>query len=477
VVLAAGTAAADISRTEVLDRAKAYVFYPFRTNTANQTASCAGDYQSAYQPGDHMGVSYDWGGWASLFDFDQKLGEGYGAGSPAFGDVYWCTVGVDCSGFVSRAWQTNQKYATISIPDISSSVSVGNLLVGDVFNKTSYHVAMYIYTLANGEPYMYEAVGYNTHVNATGGWSYVSEFATRRYDSITGTSAVTPVGTLNEPIEVSSFPYTDSRSTSTSLSDLLDGCGEQPGTSESGPEVIYQVEVTEPGTLTVAVSDDASADIDVHLYESWNTDTCVARNDSNFSHQVDCGTYYVVADTYGSDANAGNYDLTINFTAAGGQSCGAGPAGYDPSGGLGDTCSYPDNENLGFCNPTLGGDICLYTTGAGSTSFCTTSCGDSSDCGGLGAGSCCADIGDNQFYCLTSEFCNGEEPPGEEPPGGDGGDGGDGNGGDGNGGTAGPGPRGDGGGGCAAAGGNGSRSGLLLIAMMALAFGWRRRRR
>jgi len=473
VLLAAGSARADISRTEVIDRAKAYVFYPWRASAANQSATCAADYQSAFVPGDYLGVAYDWGGWASLFEFDQKIGDGYGAGSPAFGDVYWCTTGVDCSGFVSRAWQTEQKYATISIPDISSQITVGNLLPGDVFNKTSYHVAMYVSTMDNGEPLMYEAVGYNTHINATGGFSYVNGFAPRRYQSITGTSVATPEGTLNEPIQVTSFPFNDSRDTRQSLSDVLDGCGAAADKSESGPEYVYEVHFDQPGTLTVAATDDAASDIDVHLFESWNTDTCVARNDSSFSHQVDCGTYYVVADTFGSDANAGNFDITINFTPSGGQSCGSGPEGFDPLGGLGEACAFPDHENLPFCNPTLGADVCLYTGGDQPTSFCTNACDGDSDCGGLPGGGCCADIGNGEQYCITADLCaSGEDP--NMPPGDDGN--GDGNGGDGSAPGQGPGADSPGGGGCAVEGASG-RATLWVLALALVALRRRRRSR
>ncbi len=416
VLVASSSASADISRTEVMDRAKAYVYYPWRATAANETASCVAEYDSAFSTGDYVGVAYDWGGFSSLFNFDQKLQEGYGAGSPAFGEVYWCTVGVDCSGFVSRAWQTNQKYATATMHQIAGEIDADDILPGDVFNKASYHVTMHSHFLDNGEPFMYEAVGYNTHVNATGGWSYVSEFLVRRFNSITGTSVATPVGTLNEPILVSSFPYSDSRNTSESLSDLLDGCGAQAGSNESGPEYVYQVAITEPGQLTVSVTDDAGTDIDVHLYESWNTETCVERHDASFTQQVDCGTYYVVADTFGGDANAGNFDLTIDFQASGSTVCGEGPAGFDPSGGLGEECAHPGDPDLPFCNPTLGGDVCLYTTGAEATSFCTTACAVDADCGGL-EGGCCEDIGNGEHYCLTAGLCEGgPEDPGEEDP-------------------------------------------------------------
>ena len=46
----------------------------------------------------------------------------------------------------------------------------------DAFNDAGFHCALYSHMMANGEPFMYEAVNFNTHVNVTGGWSYVDGF-------------------------------------------------------------------------------------------------------------------------------------------------------------------------------------------------------------------------------------------------------------------------------------------------------------
>ena len=149
-LLLAAPASAQISRTEVMDRAEAYVYYPWQASADNLSASCVSDYDSAYQPGAQLGVAYDWGGFASLFQFDQRLEDGYGAGSPAFGDVFWCTVGVDCSGYVSRAWHTNQKYGTATIHEVSSAIAVDSMLPGDAFNKASYHIALFTHVFEVG---------------------------------------------------------------------------------------------------------------------------------------------------------------------------------------------------------------------------------------------------------------------------------------------------------------------------------------
>ena len=332
--------------------------------------------------------------------------DGLGAGSYPDDGILDCTVGLDCSGFVSQVWQTGH-YTTSSLHEISSSIDAGSLVAGDVLNEAGYHVAMFVDRLGDGSPYMVEALGYNVHYNATGGWAHVDGFIPRRFQNITGASATEPTGTPTKPIAVSSFPYSDSRNTTSSPSDLLDGCGASPGTNESGREFVYEVVLDQPGRLTATVTDDAGVDIDVHVYTSQNTSDCFARNDSVVAVDLDCGTYLVVADTYRS-ANgdqAGAYSIAMTFQPSG-AACGAGPEGYAPMGAPGEPCAYPGDESLGFCNPNVGGEVCLY---GDDTSFCSMPCAGESDCAAI-EGGCCADLGDGETYCVTADFCGGDPP-------------------------------------------------------------------
>ncbi len=439
-LLSAATAGA-ITRDQVLVRAKAYAFHPWTCTNANLTASCKGAYQSVYVPGDYMGLPYDWGGYMTLFTFDQQIKKGYGAGSYPEDGVLSCTSGLDCSGFVSKAWDAGH-YGTSTIHKTSSAIGMSSMKPGDVFNQAGYHVTLYSHTLNSGEPVMYESVGYNVHLSMPG-WSWVDGYTPRRYSKITGETVGNPIGTPTNPIVVSSFPYSDSRNTTASSSDVLDGCGAKPDTKESGPEYIYQVKITQPGTLTATVQDDVGVDIDVHLYTSQSTNDCVARDDSTISHPVDCGSYFVVADTYkGSKEYPGAYSLTMTFTPSG-QPCGSGPPAYNYKGEIGDPCAYPGNESLPFCNPNLGALTCLYTS---NDSFCSKPCATNADCTAL-AGGCCGPVGNNELYCLTAALCGSEpeepEPEDPPPPGGDPGGAGPGAAGPG---AAGPGAAGPGGG-------------------------------
>ncbi|HQY60260.1 MAG TPA: hypothetical protein PK141_02615 [Polyangiaceae bacterium] len=396
-----------LTRDEVMSRAKGFTYHPWRSGAANQRGTCSSEnasYRSLSVTGDYVGLPYDWGGYMSLFTFDQGIARGLGAGSQATDGILSCTVGLDCSGFVSQAWGVGH-FTTSSMAETSGAIAQSAMLAGDVYNKAGYHVAMFSHKLANGEPVFYESLGYNVHINQTGGFAHVQGYTPRRANNITGTTATEPAGTLNNPIPVTSFPFTDSRDTRQSLSRMLDGCGLDATKGQKGPEYIYKLTITQPGALTVSVSDDAASDIDVQLLGALDTNACIARHDSTFTHQVGCGTYYVVADTFGTDSSkAGPYTLSVNL-APSGQACSAvpGPAPYDPKGKLGDACKFPGNANLPTCNPNLGGDTCIYTS---TQSFCSKPCTATSDCADLpGGAGCCEDLGAGEKYCLIASMC------------------------------------------------------------------------
>src|SRR5690606_32706407 len=146
-----------------------------------------------------------------------------------------------------------------------------------------------------------------------------------------------------------------------------------PGTPQKGPEYVYVVDIAQPGTLSVSVSDDAATDVDVQLLQNLSTTGCIARNDSSFSAQVGCGRYWIVVDTYGTNAaKAGPYSLTVTRAPSGqARSAAAGPPVFAPKGKLGDACAYPGNQSLPFCNANLGSETCVYGS---SSSFCSKSC-------------------------------------------------------------------------------------------------------
>lgn len=397
------TSASAITREEVLVRARAYAAHRWSSTAANQKASCSAGYESLFPPGDYVGLPYDWGGYMTLRTFDEQIAGGYGAGSQESDGILACTAGVDCSGFVSMAWSAGH-HTTSNLADISGAIAKTELLPGDVFNMAGFHVAMFTHLLQSGAPALVEAAGYNVHKNTFGGWSYVSGYVPRRYVGITGTTAGDPLGTTSRPIPIDAFPFADARNTKISPSSVLDACGAAPATPERGPEYVYVTNITTPGTLSIAVQDDAATDVDVELLTNLATSGCAARDDSSITAEVGCGTYWIVVDTYGTNASkAGPYALTVDL-APSGQPCSAvaGPPAFVPKGKLGDACAYPGEPTLPFCNPNLDAETCVY---GASSSFCSKACAADAECAGLGAGACCRDLGKGELYCMTAPYC------------------------------------------------------------------------
>jgi hypothetical protein len=115
---------------------------------------------------------------------------------------------------------------------------------------------------------------------------------------------------------VSTFPYHDDNDTSASTSRQYDGYGCSPATDESGPEIIYRLDLSEAGFLSAAVADDVpGVDIDLQLLGSQDPADCIDRGNYGVSAHVQAGTYYLIADTW-VDAGqelAGPYALDIGF--------------------------------------------------------------------------------------------------------------------------------------------------------------------
>lgn len=409
-----------VSRSEALVRARTYAEHPWHCGPDNLAASCSPAYGSVYQTGDYVGLPYDWGGYVTLHEFDLGIADGLGAGSYPDDGVLGCTVGHDCSGFVSRVWKTGH-YSTSTMDNISHVISASDVEPADAFNIPGYHIKLFELQQANGDPRFVEAAGYNVHVTFWDSWSSINGYTPIRFDSITDANPWYSDGTADQPVTVGSFPYVQERNTELSLSDMFDVClGAAPSKGEYGPEIIYHLDLSQPGTVTAAVQDEGDTDVDVHLYRALNESDCFARNDKVVSAQVDCGTLYVVADSYTSASTGvdhpGPFTITIDFEP-GTTPCGTAGPPYDPGGSAGEPCGYPGNPNLPFCNPNLGGVVCLYTTGPSATSFCTYPCVENSDCNQPFPGGCCqyvdADLGK---ACHPSSFCPPPIPDKGPPP-------------------------------------------------------------
>jgi hypothetical protein len=100
-----------------------------------------------------VGVPYNWGGFDSSSGFVERINQGALAGNVCTcrdGDcVVSAAAGVDCSGFVSRAWKLTSHHGTSELPAIAPAVNdpganFRNAKKGDVFNKAGSHVRLFV---------------------------------------------------------------------------------------------------------------------------------------------------------------------------------------------------------------------------------------------------------------------------------------------------------------------------------------------
>ena len=312
--------AAAIDRDEVIDGSRDYCYHDWYCDTDNLTVSCSGSWSSDYSVGWWTGLPYDWGGYKTLTEFDDDLANGYGAGSHSWHGVLSCTTGLDCSGFVSKVWDTGH-YSTSTMSSVSYGIDQADLLRGDGCNEPGSHIVLFTHETDAGGPVFYEASGSGCKVRLnvpTSGWSYLSGYDPIRYDNITNGTAR---GTTSNPIQINSFPYETFDATAGSGSDVFDSYSCAASTDESGPERIYAFHLTESGTITATVSDDSDTDVDLHLLGSANSNDCYDRDDVTVSYTFSAGDWYLVADTWVSGSGTeypGGYTLQVDFQPDGG---------------------------------------------------------------------------------------------------------------------------------------------------------------
>ncbi len=99
------------------------------------------------------GIPYRWGGfngtdtadYSSSPNFITELWDGETAGNVTFTSaaVSSDTSGLDCSGFISAAYEFDHKLGTVTIPNYFMNWTWGSIQLGDIANKYNDHVWMY----------------------------------------------------------------------------------------------------------------------------------------------------------------------------------------------------------------------------------------------------------------------------------------------------------------------------------------------
>ncbi len=183
---------APITRQQIISNAEPYATYQWYCNSINiKDYDCGGVHvttPSWVTVGNNVAVPYMWGGFSSLPQFDQGLLDGVSAGDSytvGSGSGSSCAVGVDCSGFVSRAWDLPTKYGTSTLPNISTAYSsFDELLPGDIVNYAGSHVRLIHTVNGSGSFLIIEAsgtgtdwrVGYNNYTTADLQANYIPRY-------------------------------------------------------------------------------------------------------------------------------------------------------------------------------------------------------------------------------------------------------------------------------------------------------------
>lgn len=134
-------------------------------------------------------------------------------------------------------------------------------------------------------------------------------------------------GSFDDPIKIDSFPFAADDNTYRYVSDKIDNytCNENTtetsGIDESGPEIVYQINIECDGTVTAQITDGQGGDsnredIDIHVLTGIEGSTCKIRADVSVATEVEKGTYYVVADSYrsGDKVMGGPFSISVDFT-------------------------------------------------------------------------------------------------------------------------------------------------------------------
>lgn len=199
-----------ITRTQIIKNALPYTTYVFTASSSNiwSSVNCS-SIGNIITPswvaiGTNTSIPYCWGGFSSLASFATGLSSAKSAGDDdctTSGDCCEnCALGVDCSGFVSRAWGQTTKYSTSTLTSISTAYSSPTLVKpGDCFDNSGSHVRLVYKNNGNGTYTIIEssANGWDVAIHSYSTYNltsytprYYNSIASTHYDTISPTTAI-----------------------------------------------------------------------------------------------------------------------------------------------------------------------------------------------------------------------------------------------------------------------------------------------
>ncbi|HAQ19498.1 MAG TPA: hypothetical protein DCR40_09740, partial [Prolixibacteraceae bacterium] len=172
---------AQITSDQVIANSNSYINHSWTASTSNiWNKSCGGkNIKTPFwvKVGKNNLFPYCWGGNSNLPDFDSYLLNGKSAGDSntetAYGAEPGCSVGVDCSGFVSRCYGLSTHYATVDLNTNSlfgHHNSMNKLRIGDFVNKPGKHTRLVTKINNNGTIDVIEAGSGIENVGGQGLW-------------------------------------------------------------------------------------------------------------------------------------------------------------------------------------------------------------------------------------------------------------------------------------------------------------------
>ena len=210
VIISGASIGQTITRTQILKNALPYTTYEFTATTNNiwSGTNCSALSITVTTPswvatGTNFSVPYCWGGFSTLSSFTTGIGANKSAGDDdctGNGDgSESCALGVDCSGFVSRAWGRTSKESTSTLPSISTTYSSPTKVKpGDAFDNVGSHVRLVYKNNGNGTYTVIEssADGWDVAIHTYSTYDLASytpmyyDNVVNPYDSISPTTAI-----------------------------------------------------------------------------------------------------------------------------------------------------------------------------------------------------------------------------------------------------------------------------------------------
>lgn len=214
---------AQITREQIIANGMAYVNHSWTARAANiwNNVSCGGKTiktPSWVVVGSNTSTPYCWGGNSSIADFNAYLLQNKSAGdmntATSYGAEPNCSVGVDCSGFVSRSFGLSTHYGTSNLSSITTVLpSFNSLQPGDILLKAG-HVMLFHSFSANGSINVIESVsGYWKVKNSNYTVSALSGYTPRMYNDVINGGLK-----LNSAISVNPNPIVQNQSVTVSVS-------------------------------------------------------------------------------------------------------------------------------------------------------------------------------------------------------------------------------------------------------------------